>query len=113
MWKKITSRSIYHKDTKNIIILKVFTCNSTQKHQIILTGYFMVIKKYFYSFKHEMILWWFLKKKQNSTSYPLEIHNNLGGDIGVEKRSNINVTSLLKLVDGHMEIHYTGFLSSK
>lgn len=74
----------------------------------------MVIKKYFYFFKHEMILWWFFKKKkQNSTSYPLEIHNNLGGDIGVEKRSNINVTSLLKLVDGYMEIHYTGFLSSK
>jgi len=51
--------------------------------------------------------------KQNSPPYPLEIHNNLGGDVGIEKKSDINVTNLSKLDDGYMEIHYTGFLSSK
>ena len=78
----------------------------------------MVIKNYFYLFKHEMILlFFFLNKivlffffKQNS---PLEIPNNLGGDVGIEKRRDINVTSLMKLDDGYIEIHYTGFLSSR
>ena len=51
--------------------------------------------------------------KQNSPPYPLEIHNNLGGDVGIEKKSDINVINLLKLDDRYMEIHYTGFLSSK
>ena len=69
----------------------------------------MVIKNYFYLFKHEMILLFFFFK-QNS---PLEIPNNLGGDVGIEKRRDINVTSLMKLDDGYIEIHYTGFLSSR
>lgn len=74
----------------------------------------MVIKNYLYLFKHEMILPWFLFFfKQTSPSSPLEIHNNLGGDVGIEKRRDINVTGLLKLDDGYMEIHYTGFLSSR
>ena len=45
--------------------------------------------------------------KQNSPPYPLEIHNNLGGDVGIEKKSDINVINLLKLDDRYMEIHYT------